>query len=84
LKKSEGHFFKEAQAAPLHWSTSKILPPQKINLPDYCSISDKLKARNKVAQGEALARTDARSDHAVLDFLVLFYQEKSTETRSCF
>ena len=27
----------------------------------------------------ALARTNARSDHVVLDFLVLLYQDKRTE-----
>ena len=36
----------------------------------------------QVTQGEALARTDARSDQAVLDLLVLFDQAKRTEKKA--
>ena len=35
-----------------------------------------------LGNGEALARTDARSDHAVLDFLVTFFIKKKGKNNS--
>jgi hypothetical protein len=70
-----------------------LLPVAKGN-PPYYQLSIKSAPASLLAQqhipiqqsllgnGEALARTDARSDHAVLDFLVTFFIKKKGKNKN--